>query len=504
MNADPPKWDLLIDLAFALSQQNDFQEVLRIVAQQAASLLQAETALILMVNPRTRETLKTVMREGRTSDERRFKSAQNQISGWLMQNQQPLLSPDIKQDRRFSRVVWNDLSISSVLGVPLRVEGTIIGTLILLNKVESGIFSEDDLTYLEKLAVIAAPYLRNVQKIAEYFAAPLPEAALLNKYAKAGLIGKSPKFIALLKTIEAAARCEVRVLLEGLTGTGKELVARAIHEFSSRRQNPFVAIDCGAIPANLIESELFGHVKGAFTGATHERTGLLEQAQHGTLFMDEVANLPIEMQTKFMRVLQSGEIRPLGSNQARQIDVRIISASSQPLQQLIAKQQFREDLYYRLHVYSIYVPPLHERQEDIPVLAHHFLSKFARQQQKHAESFHENLLDYLKHRLWEGNIRQLENFVERLVTMAPAEMKRLDDSILPAEIKKEIKNTKTVPGSSVALNKPLPDRVAEYEAQLIRQALEANAWSQSQAARQLHIPVQTLHHKMRKMGIKRS
>ncbi len=503
MKADHQKWDLLIDLACVLSQQNDFQEVLRVVAQQAASLFQAEAALILMINPRTRETVKTVMREGRVSDERRFKSAQNQISGWIMQNQQPLLSRDIKQDPRFSRVAWGDISIVSVLGVPLRVEGVVIGTLILLNKAPGEAFSEEDRAYLEKLAVIAAPYLRNVQKIAAYFETPLPEAALLAKYEQVGLLGKSPKFIELLQAIEAAARCEVRVLLEGATGTGKELVARAIHRFSPRSPYPFVAIDCGAIPANLIESELFGHVKGAFTGATHDRTGLLEQAQHGTLFMDEVANLPIEMQTKFMRVLQNSEIRPLGSNQAHQIDVRIISASSQPLQKLIEKQQFREDLYYRLHVYLIYVPALHERQEDIPFLAHHFLKKFAQQQQKQAESFHENLIDYLKHRLWEGNIRQLENFVERLVTLAPAEMKRLDDAILPGEIKKEMKRSKNLVEDGDP-HKSLPERVAEYEAQLIRRALEANDWSQSQAARQLHIPVQTLHYKMKKMRIEKA
>jgi transcriptional regulator with PAS, ATPase and Fis domain len=209
------------------------------------------------------------------------------------------------------------------------------------------------------------------------------------------------------------------------------------------------------------------------------------------------------MQTKFMRVLQSGEIRPLGSNHARQIDVRIISASSQPLEKLIEKQQFREDLYYRLHVYSICVPPLRERQEDIPVLAHHFLRKFAQQQQKQAESFHENLLDYLKHHLWDGNIRQLENFVERLVTMAPAEMKRLDEAILPSEIKKEMKRDKNLVENADP-HKSLPERVAEYEAQLIRRALEATSWSQSQAARQLRIPVQTLHYKMKKLGIERA
>ena len=494
------QWQRLIDLATILSQQNDFQEILRVVAKQAVSLLQAETALILMINPRTRDTVKTVLREGQTGDERKFKTVQNQISGWLMQNQQPLWSAEVKHDTRFNGVTFGDVPVKSVIGVPLRLEGALVGTLILLNKNHGGVFAEDEAAYLEKLAVIVTPYLRNVQKIAEYFNTPLPEAALLAKYEQTGLLGKSPKFIEMLQAIEAAARCDVRVLLEGQTGTGKELVARAIHQFSSRNHQPFIAIDCGAIPANLLESELFGHVKGAFTGAMKDRKGLLEAAHHGTLFMDEIANLPIEMQAKFMRVLQESEIRPLGSNQTRRIDVRFITASSQPLHKLIEQGKFREDLFYRLHVYPISLPSLRERQPDIPLLAEHFLHKFARQQQKPAESFSVAILEYMKHRLWEGNIRQLENLIERLVTLAPPEMKILDAAILPPDIKKDLQRT-PISTEESSLDKALPNRVAEFETRLIRLALEANEWNQSQAARQLRVPVQTLHYKMNKLGI---
>ncbi len=182
MTADPQKWEWLIDLAGALSQQNDFQEILRVVAQQAMSLLHAETALILMINPLTRNTVKTVMREGQSGDDRRFKTVQNQISGGLMQNQQSLLSTNLKEDQRFSRIAFGNIPIKSVMGVPLRAEGALLGTLILLNKTTGEAFSDEELVYLEKLALIAAPYLRNVQKVAEYFNTPLPEAALLTKY----------------------------------------------------------------------------------------------------------------------------------------------------------------------------------------------------------------------------------------------------------------------------------------------------------------------------------
>jgi DNA-binding NtrC family response regulator len=190
----------------------------------------------------------------------------------------------------------------------------------------------------------------------------------------------------------------------------------------------------------------------------------------------------------------------LGSNQTRAIDVRIISASSHALRQLVEQQKFREDLYYRLHVYPIYVPPLQERRQDVPLLAHHFLKKFSHRQRKQAESFHEHLLEYMKQRTWEGNIRQLENFVERLVTLTPPEIKALDETILPADVKKELKKRKP----EIHVEKSLPDSVAEFEAQLIRRALEAHDWNQSQAARALKIPVQTLHYKMNKLGIART
>ncbi|NUO79877.1 sigma-54-dependent Fis family transcriptional regulator [candidate division KSB1 bacterium] len=495
------KWERLVELACVLHEQNDFQEILRVIAQRAANLLRAEAALLLMINPRTRETVKTLMCEGAVRDERKFKALQNQISGWIISMRQPLLSENVTQDPRFTGVSWGEATTASVLGVPLQSDGALLGTLILLGKSGEEKFDEHDLLYLDKLGVIAAPHLRNAQKIAEYFAAPLPEAALLAKYAQVGLIGQSPKFVELLKAIEAAARCEVRVMIEGPTGTGKELVARAIHQFSRRHAQPFVALDCGALPENLIESELFGHVKGAFTGALQERKGLFETAHQGTLFLDEIANLPLHVQTKFLRVLEQNEVRPLGANTSRKVEVRIIAASSRPLRELVRQQLFREDLYYRLLVYPIAAPALDERREDIPVLAEYFLQYYAKQQQKHAEHFHEEVLTYLNQQAWPGNIRQLENFVERVAALAPAANKIIDAESFPAEIKNEIKKYRVEKEEADSRSLALTERVAALEAQLIGQALARHHGNQSQAARQLRVPVQTLQYKMKKLGI---
>lgn len=341
---------------------------------------------------------------------------------------------------------------------------------------------------------------RNLQDVQPYFDAPMPETAILAKYEAVGLLGKSKKFVDLLQDIEAAAPCDVRVVLEGQSGAGKELVAHAIHHFSHRCDHPFIAIDCGAIAPNLIESEIFGHVKGAFTSAASDRKGLLADADHGTLFMDEISNLPLDTQAKFMRVLQDGEVRPVGSNKTYKIDVRIISACSIPLHQLVENQNFREDLYYRLHVYPIHVPSLDERPEDIPLLANHFLKKFAAQQNKQAEAFHEVILDFMQLRHWSGNIRELENFVERLVTLATPQTKLLDRGLLPPDLQKEL-NKLAVSHQPPGAVKPLYESLAEYEEQLIRQALNGNNWNIPLTARLLRIAEQTLRNKMAKLGI---
>ncbi|MCI0692012.1 sigma-54-dependent Fis family transcriptional regulator [candidate division KSB1 bacterium] len=492
----------LVDVAEILGQQSDFHEILRVVANKAASLLSAEMALIMMINPLTRETVKTVIRAGQEVSDPGLHFLHTQITGWVTKNQQALLSPDLQQDKRFGARFFADIPVHAVVCVPFVSEGILIGTLLLMSQEKSKVFREDDLACLKKLAAIAAPFLRNVQKLQEYFATPMPEAGLLSKYASMGLIGKSATFIQLLAAIEAAARCDVRVLLEGQSGTGKELIARAMHRFSSRTDQPFMAVDCGAIPANLVESELFGHVKGAFTGADRERKGLLEQASGGTLFMDEIENLPLDLQAKFMRVLQEGEVRPVGSNVTRKVNVRIISASSLSLRELVDRGKFRSDLFYRLYVYPIYVPALADRREDIPLLANHFLAKFAAEQKKRVTSFHARLLDFMRQRSWPGNIRELENFVERLVTLVPPEKQVVNHDILPADLQQEFRRSKTS-GSGPSVNPSLNQRMQDFEKQIIQQTLVDHDWNQSKAARVLKISEQKLRYRMTKLGIVR-
>jgi len=495
------KLESLIELAQILGQQSDYEEVLRLIVEKASKLVNSDSALIMMINPKTRNTVKTIYSESSLGDEQNHFVHTN-ICGWVILNNSSLLSADIKSDNRFRKKLFEKIIAKSALCVPFRVENIIIGTLLLLNNESKHSFSESDLALIEKYAAVVSPFLHCTQDIAEYFITPMPKKVLLGKYGILGLLGKSEKFVELLQSIDAAARCDVRILLEGESGTGKELVARAVHNLSSRSENKFVAIDCGAIQPNLVESELFGHIKGSFTGASIDRKGLFEEANGGTLFMDEINNLPVDMQAKLLRVLQDEEIRPVGSNLTRKVNVRIITASSSSLQRLVNENKFREDLYYRLNVYPIHVPSLKDRIEDIPLLAEHFIKKFSSEQKKTINGFHEEVTDYLKQRHWTGNIRELENFIQRLVTLTTKNQNIIDRKILPAEFQKELKKLKK-DSQVITVSKSLSESLLDYEEQLISTALKNCNWNQSKAARLLNISEHDIRYKMKKLKIKK-
>lgn len=493
------KHESLFELASILTEQTDFTEILRVISSKTVSMFNAEIASIVMVNPRTQDTLKTVIKEEKTIDKEKYQLVQTNIIGWSIKNRQSFLSNDLNKDPRFRSDLFANIKAKSAMCVPLKYRGNNFGYIVVIDNNTSSVFNSHSLKLLERVSDISAPHISNVQKIQEYFTVPLSNESILYKYWQLGLLGKSPSFLSLLQSIESASRCDVRVVLEGQTGTGKELIAKAIHKLSIRSQHPFVAIDCGAIPENLLESELFGHVKGAFTGANRDRTGLIVEAHKGTLFMDEINNLSLEMQAKLLRVLQEGEVRPVGSNRKIKVDVRIISASSLSLSKHVEEQKFREDLYFRLMVYPIYIPTLDERKGDIPLLANYFLTRFSKEQNKKIEFLHRDILDYLKSKHWAGNIRELENLVERLVAYAPVSIDELDMSVLPDDLKKSIGDFTTAKRKTKGIS--LKESLQDYERSIILSALEENDWNQNKTARTLNLLEQTLRSKMKKLGI---
>ena len=278
MKIDYSFHDSIFELAEILGRQSDFNEILRVISSKTSLLFNADIASILMVNPKSNDTYKTFIKKGSKVDKEQYSIVQSIIIGWVIINKKQILISDLKTDNRFKENLFENFPILTAMCVPLYCSDAIIGYLVVMNKVGKESFRQHHFDLLNNIAVISAPYLRNVQKIKEFFDIPLPESTLINKYRVIGLLGKSKKYVELLHSIESASKCDVRVVLEGETGTGKELVARAIHSFSKRSGMPLITVDCGAIPNNLIESELFGHIRGAFTGANRDRKGLIVEA----------------------------------------------------------------------------------------------------------------------------------------------------------------------------------------------------------------------------------
>lgn len=321
------------------------------------------------------------------------------------------------------------------------------------------------------------------------------------------IVAASDRMIELLELLERTASYKSTVLVTGESGTGKEVIARAIHAQSPRRDDPFVAINCGAIPENLLESELFGHVRGAFTGANRTHRGLFAEADRGTLFLDEIAELPPPLQVKLLRAIQEEEIRPVGDTKSHRIDVRVIAATARLLEDEMQAGRFREDLFYRLNVVRLEVPPLRSRREDIPLLVDHFLARFRRDLGKPVRRISDEALEHLLHHAWPGNVRELENVMERAVILTDGDT--IQASALP-----------TLSSASSAISLPDgsrrstegPDASTEdfclkrrrqgFEADLIRRALDQTGGNRTHAAKLLQISHRALLYKLKDYGIR--
>ena len=305
------------------------------------------------------------------------------------------------------------------------------------------------------------------------------------------MIGASAKFHAVIEQVSLVAPAACAVLVHGETGTGKELIARSIHERSQRSAGPFVRLNCAAIPAGLLESELFGHERGAFTGALSQRMGRLQLANKGTLFLDEIGDLPLELQPKLLRALQEQEFERLGSSQTVRVDVRIVAATNQNLAQMVNERRFRADLYYRLNVFPIQLPALRDRVEDIPLLVRHFVQHFSEAMNKIIDEIPEQVMDVLVGYEWPGNIRELQNFIERAVVVT--EGRRLNPPLTAL--------TRIVPAGQEA---PSSQTLAEVERVYIAETLRQTNWvvgGRAGAAAKLGLPRTTLLSRMRKLGI---
>ncbi len=413
----------------------------------------------------------------------------------------------------------------SLLSVPLRShEGITIGVLQLFNprdpdtnKIVS--FSDDMDSLVMAFASQAAVALDNVQLIEknQHLIDVLDQTnkilemenkRLLGRIEErsrfSNIVGEAPSMRRVFELLKKVLDTDATVFLHGETGTGKELIAQAVHFNGKRKKKEFVAQNCAALPEALLESELFGYVKGAFSGANTDKIGLFEFADGGTLFLDEIGDMPIGLQAKLLRVLQEQEVRPLGSTETRKINVRIVAATHCDLLEKISAGEFREDLYYRLRVFPIELPPLRERRADIPTLLQHFISDFSENYSKDIIGIAPAAMDSLLSYDYPGNIRELRNIIERAVLMCES-----GASILPEHLPTEIVDTATSLennplGQLDDFNGDLRGALAQYEAVLIEQKLDALNWNQTQAAKALSISRRSLIDKMQRYGIQRS
>lgn len=318
------------------------------------------------------------------------------------------------------------------------------------------------------------------------------ERNMREQFGVENIIAANPRMQRLLRNAISVAHTDSTILITGESGTGKELIARAIHDTSRHSEKPFIAVNCGALPENLLESELFGHVKGAFTGAVSNKKGLVEEANGGTLFLDEIAETSLTLQVKLLRFIQEGEIRRVGENTTRHVKVRLIAATNKDLKQAMAENLFREDLYYRLSVIPLHIPPLRERPEDIPLLAQHFLKLYARRFDKNIKTFSKETSNTMLNYPWPGNVRELINTVEHGVAMCHGDKIELND--MPQSL---IEYTEIVPG----FREGLTGSLAEVEKNYILKVLQDTHWNQKRACAILGLSKTTLYRRLKQYGI---
>ena len=489
----------LFEVSKVINSSFDLEKNLAQTMHVLGDLLEMERGSVFLLDDGTKE-LRIVAAHGLTKDQiekGKYKTGEG-IVGRVLEKGYPVVVPDVEEEPLFLNKTGSRIKRSGIsfLCVPIKFKGESIGVLS-ADRIfkDRAITINEDIRVLEIVASIIAQHVilwRHYKK-SEQEKENL-KLELKGKYSLPNIIGTSDKMQEVFEAVHRVANSKATVLLYGESGTGKELIAKAIHYMSPRTKGPFIRFNCASIPEGLLESELFGHEKGAFTGAINARKGRFELACGGTILLDEVGDLPINLQPKILRVLQEKEFERVGGERTIKIDVRLIAATSRNLEELVSKGKFREDLYYRLNVVPLFMPALRERKEDIPHLTEHFLKRFNEENDKNISLSPESLRILIGY-IWPGNVRELENTMERLVVMSNG--KSIEPSDLPINIR--------LLSSKVVLQKDsLKTGIEDMEKSSILHALEETGWVQAKAARVLGITSRQIGYKMKKYDIKLS
>ncbi|AEF84073.1 Nif-specific regulatory protein [Treponema primitia ZAS-2] len=479
---DVQKFNTLIEINTLINSNfSDIRSLLTRILESATRLCEGEASSLLMVNREKQELYFEIALGVKGAEVKKFTVKFGEgIAGWVAVNNKSIMVNDVVHDKRHLSIIPERIGYTSktMLAVPMRVKDECIGVIELINKKDDKYFTNDDLEWLEIFANQAAIAIQNARS----FEKARVEIQSLQDQIKTDqgyhtMIAKSPIIVEKIEIIDRIAKTDSSVLILGESGVGKEIFAEQIHLRSPRTKAPFVRVNCAALPEGLLESELFGHVKGAFTGAIQNRRGRFELADGGTIFLDEIGDLPLALQAKLLRVIQQKTFEKIGSDISVTVNVRILAATNKDIEAMVDRGEFRSDLYYRLNVLPIYIPPLRQRTEDIPELAEFFLKKFIRETKKQFTGFSNEAMEAMLSYSWPGNIRELENCIERACVIGKNSWIRKEDLFL--KLGNEAGADEGDRNLKIAIN--------IFKTHFIQKVLEENNWNQTEAAKALDI-----------------
>ncbi|MDR2211075.1 MAG: sigma 54-interacting transcriptional regulator [Spirochaetaceae bacterium] len=496
---DASKFNTLIEINSLINSKfTDLHSLLAQILESATRLCQGEASSLMLVNKETKELYFEVALGSKSAEIAKYTVKLDEgIAGWVATHNKSLMVNDVENDKRHSKKISDQLGYPSktMIAVPMRIKDECIGVIELLNKRGGNYFTQDDLEWLEILANQAALAIQNTQTFERARSEiDLLQTELRNNRGYHTLIAKSPVILEKLEIIDRVAQTDSSVLILGESGVGKELIAEQIHLRSPRSSAPFIRVNCAALPESLLESELFGHVKGAFTNAIQNRQGRFELADGGTIFLDEIGDLPLALQAKLLRVIQQKTFEKVGSNVSITVDVRILAATNRDIEAMVERGEFRNDLYYRINVLPIYIPPLRQRPEDIPELAGFFLKKYRTEIKKQFEGFSNEAMEFMLSYSWPGNIRELENSIERACVIGKGPWIQKEDLFL--------RNLSAIPDHTGEGSRNLKNAINTFKAHFIQKVLEENNWNQTETARILGIQRTYLSRLIKELSIK--
>ena len=518
--ASPPaeRLQLLYDLACAFAGRIELDELIPLVVAKCRDVLDAEGGSVLLLDAATDEFVFPYVAEQNPEAARRLEGMRvpvgKSIAGAVVREGRPIRVDDAHSDPRFYVDVDRQTGVATrgLLAAPLRSHHGVLGVIEVVNRRGGRSFTDDDLAFLDALAASVAVAIENArlyeqakaseERLRTQVSVLRRDLARRDRFTE--MVGTGPGMAEVFRLMECAAASPIRVLIEGETGTGKEIVARAIHRESARADGPFLAVNCAAFQEALLESELFGHRRGAFTDAIQDRRGVFEAAEKGTIFLDEIGDMPIAMQAKLLRVLEQNEVVAIGDTRPRKVDVRVVSATNRNLADEVESGRFREDLYYRLAAYPIRLPPLRARREDIPLLAQGFTKAAGERHRKRIAGIDPIVLDCLVRFEWPGNVRELRNEIERAVALARdgevigaahLSAKLLEAAGSPAEPSRPAASLTATDGSLLRAR-------AAFEARYIGEVLRQQGGNVSRAAKALGLSRVMLQRKMKAYGLR--